>query len=323
MEFINIHIAHLNSAAFKGSEPICRATWLMLLQFCCTQENGGRIESCHEWGDRRWQQICAVTLKEVRTKCDLWSWEGPDLVVAFYPAKKEAEVRAKREAGVQTATRRWRPQADSSATSSTDTLLPKELDAEGKVREGKVRGGKELHPPAAISDLGQEQPGSVVPTEDDVIAWARSWPGMPGAGIPAGIPEAWVLDWFAYRTRVGQAPLGDWKREAALRFRSDWSARHPKAVGSAGREQKGGGSVNGHAEESPTARRIRLERTVKAAELAVYEAEEGLGAAKTLRDSGNPRGVALVFAAEGRCHEADEVLRKARQELASIGEVAR
>lgn len=29
----------------------------------------------------------------------LWSWDGEDLIVAFYPAEKEAEVRAKRANG--------------------------------------------------------------------------------------------------------------------------------------------------------------------------------------------------------------------------------
>lgn len=318
MEFINIHSAHLNSAAFKGAEPVCRATWLMLLQFCCTQENGGRIESCHEWGDRRWQQICAVTLKEVRTKCELWRWEGNDLIVEFYPSKKEAEVRAKRQAGVETARRRWEPEANSSATSSNALLDPKKLDAEGKVREGKVREGKELPPPGAIPDRGHEAPASVVPTEEEVLAWARSWPGNPSVGIPAVIPEAWVLDWFAYRTRPGQGPLGDWKREASLRFRSDWAARHPKAIGSAGREQKGRGLNGDHGVESDTARRIRLERAVKAAEQALAEADDQVASAKALRDSGNPAGVTLQSQAQARWHAADERLRAARQELQEV-----
>jgi hypothetical protein len=318
MEFINIHSAHLNSAAFKGAEPVCRATWLMLLQFCCTQENGGRISECQEWGDRRWQQICAVTLKEVRTKCELWNWDGKDLVVAFYPSKKEAEVRAKRLAGVETARRRWEPEADSSATSLPGMLDAKKLYTEGKVREGKGREGKELPPPAAIPDRGHEAPASVVPTEEEVLAWARSWPGLPGVGIPAGIPEAWVLDWFAYRTRPGQGPLGDWKREAVMRFRSDWVSRHPKAVGSAGREQKGRGPNGDHGAESETARRIRLEKAVKAAELALAEADEQVTGAWALRDSGNPAGVTLQAQAQARWHAADERLRAARLELQEV-----
>jgi hypothetical protein len=320
MEWINIHSATLNSPEFLGSEPIDRATWLMLLHFCCTQENGGRIQGCQDWGDRRWQQICRVTHREVGRSCELWNWDGKDLVVSFYPEKKEREVQAKRLAGIGTASRRWNREADSSATSSPELLTQKEQDAEGKGREGKGKegeGNRELPPPAAIPATPRGPAPSVVPTVDDVLAWARSWPGLPAVGIPSGIPEPWVLDWFAYRTRPGQAPLGDWQREVALRFRSDWQSRHPKAIGTV-REQKGA-TRSGGAPEGATARRIRLEGVVKEAVKALADAEEAVTRASGLKADGNPAGEGLLKSAEARYAQAEERLTTARAELA--GEV--
>jgi hypothetical protein len=324
MEWLNIHGSTLRSAAFIGAEPIDRATWLCLLAFCANQENAGRIANCDDWGDRRWQQVAGVTSKEVRRSSELWTWDGKDIVVEFYPTKKEAEIRSKRQAGIDTANRRWGNHAGSSATNGATpqaTLLdPTELYAEGKGREGKGKEGEgkgELHPPGATPSPARGGASSVVPTEDEVLAWARSWPGMPASGIPAGIPEAWILDWFAFRTRPGQSPIGDWKREAILRFRSDWLARHPKAIGTV-REQKGTARA-GASREGETARRIRLEGAVKEASKALAEAEEAVTRASGLVADGNPSGAALLKAADARYTQAEERLASARAELA--GEV--
>lgn len=97
MNWINLNVAVLDSEEFIGSDQCERGTWLCLMRYCCGQENGGRIEAAKEWKDRKWQQIARVTLKEVQASCDLWRWEGDDLIVEFYPEDKEAEVRQKRE----------------------------------------------------------------------------------------------------------------------------------------------------------------------------------------------------------------------------------
>lgn len=99
MEWLNLHASVLDSIEFVGSEPVEQATWLKLLRFTIGQENGGRIEGAAGWKDRKWQQLTRCTRREVLADCDLWSWDGDDLVVAFYPTEKEAQVRAKREAG--------------------------------------------------------------------------------------------------------------------------------------------------------------------------------------------------------------------------------
>lgn len=99
MNWVNLNIATLRSPEFIGSEPVSRATWLSILAYCCSQENGGRIAKCSEWKDRQWQQICGVTHQEVHSAEPLLVWDGDDLLVWSYPLDKEAEIRVKREAG--------------------------------------------------------------------------------------------------------------------------------------------------------------------------------------------------------------------------------
>jgi hypothetical protein len=99
MIYLNLKTSTLRAPEYIGSEPTQRGTWLNLMCYCCEQENGGVIDGCAGWKDRQWQQTAGVTLAEVREDCDLWKWDGEALVVTSYPSDKEAEVRAKREAG--------------------------------------------------------------------------------------------------------------------------------------------------------------------------------------------------------------------------------
>ncbi len=102
MNWINLNVTVLDSEEFLGAEPTERGTWLCLLRYCCGQENGGRIEGAKAWKDRKWQQVVRVTLKEVMALCDLWKWDGDDIIVGFYPEDKEAEIKHLRSIGKQT-----------------------------------------------------------------------------------------------------------------------------------------------------------------------------------------------------------------------------
>ena len=99
MNWINIHTDTLRSEAYLGADPVERATWLNLLAWCCAQENGGVIEDCREWKDRMWQQLCGVTKSEVETDTRLYSFEGQNLVVEFYPEDMEQKVKKLRSNG--------------------------------------------------------------------------------------------------------------------------------------------------------------------------------------------------------------------------------
>ena len=99
MNYLNIHTDFLRSETYLGAEPIERATWLNLMAWCASQENGGVIENAESWTDRKWQQLCGITLSEVKTTSSLYSFKDGNLVVSNYPLDKELEVKAKREAG--------------------------------------------------------------------------------------------------------------------------------------------------------------------------------------------------------------------------------
>lgn len=99
VDWLNLHISVLDSPQVLRCDPVRRATWLFLLRYCISQENGGIIARCAAWGDTSWQQIVRVRLREVRAESPLWTWEGDDLRVTFYPTEKETEVRALRELG--------------------------------------------------------------------------------------------------------------------------------------------------------------------------------------------------------------------------------
>ena len=99
MNYLNIHTDFLRSETYLGSEPIERATWLNLMSWCASQENGGVIENAESWTDRKWQQLCGITMSEVKTISTLYGFEDGNLMVSNYPIEKEAEVKAKRKAG--------------------------------------------------------------------------------------------------------------------------------------------------------------------------------------------------------------------------------
>lgn len=151
MDWLNLHISVLDSPQVLRCDPVRRATWLFLLRYCISQENGGLIKDCAAWGDTSWQQIVRVKLREVRAESPLWAWEGNNLRVTFYPTEKETEVQAKRELARTNGQRGGRPkrtnvgsqpETDKEPTSviveePTSVESPK---AEGNGMEGEVEG---------------------------------------------------------------------------------------------------------------------------------------------------------------------------------------
>ena len=92
MDWININVNLIRGEEYIDAEPVSRATWLSLTAWCGSQENGGIIADSRKWGDRKWQQLCGVTLSEVETTCLLYGFVGDNLVVNFYPVEQEAKV---------------------------------------------------------------------------------------------------------------------------------------------------------------------------------------------------------------------------------------
>jgi hypothetical protein len=123
VNWLNISIQTLDSENFLGSDPIERGTWLCLLRYCIGQENGGTISGCIEWSDRKWQQLVRITKKESSRSCDLWSWDGDDLIVWGYPKEKETEVKEKRERAKTNGAKGGRPSKTDEGTNKEPTLV--------------------------------------------------------------------------------------------------------------------------------------------------------------------------------------------------------
>lgn len=112
------------------------------------------IPDCAPWKDRQWQQTCGITLAESQEASPLWQWAEGGLVVAFYPADKQAEIQAKREAGRRGGRRsgqsrrsgidRRKGEHEASSEPSGEAELQAELPAslERNVMEGKVMESK-------------------------------------------------------------------------------------------------------------------------------------------------------------------------------------
>ena len=140
MEWIKLDCNTSVTPEYGGSEPVVRATWLNLMLYCGKQENGGRIQDCASWPDRMWQQICGVTKDETRLECALYTWDGDDLIVAFYPIKAEEIVQSRREAGKAGASARWQKQdvpMAKSDSANTDQTRPEERRPDKSRPDGK------------------------------------------------------------------------------------------------------------------------------------------------------------------------------------------
>ena len=146
MEFLNLHLPKtLRSAEFIGSDPVCRATWLCLMGYCAETENGGRIVGCREWKDRKWQQICGITLREVSADSDLWTWQGDDLFVVHYPLEAETNLKTKREiarTNGQTGGRRKQTDVGSNVGTDIGSDVGSDMATENEPTLASLRKGK-------------------------------------------------------------------------------------------------------------------------------------------------------------------------------------
>lgn len=145
---------------------------------------------------------------------------------------------------------------------------------ERKGREGKGREYTHTHREesggeAAGKDGGDGGGLGVVPSEAEVLSAGAAWPGDMARGIPAGIPEAWVLMWYDWMTRQG-APAwpADWQGAMRRRFVSDWISGHPKARG---QQQAGGAGLAKAGTPNVVTERLALESRRKALEALIEE----------------------------------------------------
>lgn len=157
MNYLNIHTDTLRSEEYLGAHPVERATWLNLMAWCASQENGGVIHGASEWGERKWLQLCGITKGEATLVSNLYQFDSKgNLSVNLYPIDKESEVKAKRETAKQNGKKGGRPKIKP----TLDTLNnPDQTDVEKrKGREGKGKEGKkDIHQQADRSTIFPEK----------------------------------------------------------------------------------------------------------------------------------------------------------------------
>lgn len=217
MEWLNLHASVLDSPEVVGSDPVERGTWLMLLRYCIGQENGGVIESCRDWKDRKWQQIVRVTLKEVTADSDLWSWSEENLKVTHYPMQSESSVKAKREAGRLGG----RGKTKAKRRAEVNHMVPvrfKQNESEDKANEErKERKGKDKEKEEKVISQTHARKDEI-PTLDEVKSAAKNG--------PTPITEECAIAFFDTQEANGWItkngfPIADW-RAALRRYASLW-----------------------------------------------------------------------------------------------------
>jgi hypothetical protein len=108
---------------------------------------------------------------------------------------------------------------------------------------GRDRIGRIGRKDSTDDDSSSEGVGSIVPPDDEVLAFAAAWPGRPAEGVPPVIPPDYVFNWLAWRrSPKGGGFPSDWKRDITFR----WSGRFlenlregvAKKTGAAGQHAK-------------------------------------------------------------------------------------
>lgn len=213
MNWLNLRTETLHAPNYIGSDPTRRATWLSLMLWCAQQENGGVIAGSRQWPDRRWQQTCGVTAAEVAEPCELFAWAGDDLALWGYNVAKEAEVQAKREAGRESALRRWAKRSpDSPVNSSAINSAYTEGERKEKKKE-KEKKAIQAAPIAAATDADvsvdpapenaakrKRAPKPPPQTDDEWLASLAASPAY--AGMDVAREHAKASEWCRVRRQT-------------------------------------------------------------------------------------------------------------------------
>ena len=221
MEWINLHSSVLGAPEFLLSTETERGTWLCLLGYCCTQENGGKIVGAKGWPAAAWPQICRVASKSVTRASALWAWDGEDLVLRYYPIEKETEVQAKREAarsgGLRSGEAR-RKQGFNSASTGGEAKTKHSFNSastEGKGREGKGKEGEEEGAASASASLF-----SLAEHTDDSADSSPSKRAQKGPKTPEECPEPMRFRMLAIGDLVHRRASTPWKADELAELRN-------------------------------------------------------------------------------------------------------
>ncbi len=156
MRYFPVECASVTGPAFSCATFEQQGQWLNLLTYCAGQENGGRIEGAAELPAVFFQRSLAMSKKEFESECPLWTWDGPDLVVKFYPLQNQEKCEALRESGrkggktraakAKAEKQEANAQADAQANASTDYIVPNPTQSH-KTKEDPTQQNSTQSPP--------------------------------------------------------------------------------------------------------------------------------------------------------------------------------
>lgn len=161
MHYLNTPLSVTRGPEYRGSSPAERGTWFSLSAYCADQENGGRIVGGALWKDRQWQQVCGVTMREIRAASRLVTFEGDDVIVFGYPVEQEAKIQAKRNAGkaggaVRTEAKSQAARANGASGGRPITQAETQANADDEPKqEPNERERKGMKEPQSPSELGE------------------------------------------------------------------------------------------------------------------------------------------------------------------------
>jgi hypothetical protein len=133
----------------------------------------------------------------------------------------------------------------------TGTDLGTDVGQKGETGRGSRKG--EGNPP-------KNEVFAETPSERELIEFGRAFPGDISRGIPAQIPEPWILGWVA--SQRGPEWAKKWREKMRLNFVSDWLAGYAKARASMPAPEKK--SAAGPDGRTPAQRRYDLSKELEA-----------------------------------------------------------
>lgn len=146
MTHFNFLIALNRTGAHSEATHEQKGIWFDLVNYCCQQENGGRIHCADKWTDRQWIRNVGVELVQIQGVSPLWKMNDfGTLIVMAYPHEHEKAAQAKRAAANATNKARWgysRKRKKSLSDTVSDTVSESLPAAQ---REEKVRKEKGHH----------------------------------------------------------------------------------------------------------------------------------------------------------------------------------
>jgi len=134
MNFFKVYCDQFEDVPFVGADARQGWTWLLLMNFCARQENGGTINNARSKPDAVWTRN-GISPADLKDGGGLWEWHGDDLAVLGYDVAAEDKCRANRELAAKggiasgKSRRKKRNEANASANASTDREKERKKDA--------------------------------------------------------------------------------------------------------------------------------------------------------------------------------------------------